>query len=475
MDSEKATTIIANAIKELNIDLNERGSKLSLARELNIIYPELTVKAWEMRIYAYRDNEQPEIQYTNKAYYYSSETDTYITFLKITGQNITVPGDQHRAMREAYSNMTSKGATINEICREFNIPRAWFDEYKKAHGWTHDIDPFTDEEIENADVDELVDDLILRHRRELYKKYEKKKWRDIEDAAEKWFNIEQTLKDMISELSISDTKIPKLKIKESKNPFCVIMSPTDFHWGKYGWADEVGETYNFDEAKERLMGRTEEIISWLPSRPEKFILATGSDWFHVDNDLGTTTKGTPQDMCGSPAQILITGCELARKHIDLLRQVCPVEVVFMSGNHDRFSSLALMLYLSAVYENADDVQIHLNPQIRHYTTYGNTLLGFNHGDSVNKNKLPTLMSKEKRKEWGLTENHIWFVGHRHHQVIHELDGGLVIQLPSLAGHDRYHFREGYTTAKAGLAAHIIDKELGLIQSIFSPVRKENVS
>ena len=211
----------------------------------------------------------------------------------------------------------------------------------------------------------------------------------------------------------------------------------------------------------------------MPGRPDKIILSTGSDWFHVDNDAGTTTRGTPQDYCGSPAQILITGCQLARVHIDVLRQVAPVEVVFMAGNHDRHSALALMLYLSAAYEDVDDVDVRLDPKPRHYTRYGNTLLGFTHGDKIAKNKLPTLMSKEQRVLWGQTESHIWFTGHLHHQAIHELEGGLVVQLPSLAGHDRYHFREGYTCAKAGLAAHIIDKKLGLIGSLFSPVRHKN--
>ena len=31
-----------------------------------------------------------------------------------------------------------------------------------------------------------------------------------------------------------------------------LLTPTDFHWGKY-WVDEVGEQYNFQEAKKRLM------------------------------------------------------------------------------------------------------------------------------------------------------------------------------------------------------------------------------
>jgi len=48
----------------------------------------------------------------------------------------------------------------------------------------------------------------------------------------------------------------------------------------------------------------------------------------------------------------------------------------------------------------------------------------------------------------------------------------VVILPSLAGHDRYHHRAGFILAKAGLAAHIIDKEHGLAGSLFIPVVNE---
>tara|TARA_R110001592_G_scaffold104354_1_gene293664 strand:+ start:8661 stop:10088 length:1428 start_codon:yes stop_codon:yes gene_type:complete len=453
--------------------LNLNGSKTAMAQKLTMLHPERTHKGWEALIYRYKRDMLEATNdkvYEKSLFYYNESTDTYITFIKAAGENMIIAGDMHRGMKAAYSNMTSKGATINEIAREFNFPRAWFDEYRRIHAWTHDMLPFTDEEIMANDNEELVDDLVLRNRREIYKKYEKKKWKEISDAAEKWFNFEDTYGLMLQQLQKAPKKVPKVKLSDAKDPFAVIMSPTDFHWGKYGWVDEVGVSYNFEEARSRLIDRTNEIISWLPARPEKIIISTGSDWFHVDNDLGTTTRGTPQDMCGSPAEILITGCQLAREHIDLLRQVAPVDVVFMTGNHDRHSALALMLYLSAAYENVDDVSVKLDPKTRHYTQYGNTLLGFCHGDSVKKEKLPTLMSKEQRVLWGQTESHIWFTGHLHHQVLYEMDGGLVIQLPSLAGHDRYHYRAGYTTAKAGLAAHIIDKQLGLIGSIFSPVR-----
>jgi hypothetical protein len=258
---------------------------------------------------------------------------------------------------------------------------------------------------------------------------------------------------------------------EDSLEYALVISPTDFHWGKYGWVDEVGETYNFDEARKRLMEKTQELICRLPSRPEKIILATGSDWFHVDNDAGTTTKGTPQDMCGSPAEILMTGCQMAREHIELLRQVAPVEVVFMPGNHDRMSAIALMMYLSAAYENTQDCKIIVSPSTRQYVRYGNNLMGFIHGDGARN--LVELMSNEKRELWGECQHHTWFHGHLHHRQVVEKGGCLIVQLPSLAGHDRYHARQGYTTSVAGLSAHFIDKEKGLVGTLFAPVEGEH--
>jgi predicted phosphodiesterase len=275
-------------------------------------------------------------------------------------------------------------------------------------------------------------------------------------------------------LSKAPKTVPRLKLKPTSNPYALVVCPTDFHWGKYGWSDEVGETYNFEEARERLFTKTQRLIERISVAPEKIYVGAGSDWFHVDNDFGTTTKGTPQDMCASPAEILITGCQLAREHIDLLRQIAPVEVIMMAGNHDRHSTIALMMYLSAAYENVDDVTIVITPNNRRYITYGDTLLGFTHGDGLSrKQSMAGLMAVEAREQWGLTKHKVWFHGHLHHQRLTENNGCLIVQMPSLAGHDRYHARAGYTTSTAGLAAYLIDRDEGYIGSLFAPVTHED--
>ena len=462
----------------------EGEAVLSLARRLNKIDPKKSVKGWEMSIYRWKNNEKPapkpekepfienELEAVKQSYHYDSTKDEYYTFLRVADQMICVDGDKHRAMKEAYSNMVGKPASMNEICREFGIPRAWFDEYRRRHGWTHDMSPYTDEEITTKDVDMLVDDLVTRRKHQLHKKFERAKWKSIEESAEKYNMFEgKILNEFRQIVSEAPKTTPLMAMVEDSLEYALVISPTDFHWGKYGWVDEVGETYNFDEARKRLMEKTQELICRLPSRPEKIILATGSDWFHVDTDAGTTTKGTPQDMCGSPAEILMTGCQMAREHIELLRQVAPVEVVFMPGNHDRMSAIALMMYLSAAYENVEDCEVIVSPSTRQYVQYGNNLLGFIHGDGARN--LVELMSNEKRELWGECQHHTWFHGHLHHRQVVEKGGCLIVQLPSLAGHDRYHARQGYTTSMAGLSAHFIDKDKGLVGTLFAPVEGEH--
>ena len=409
---------------------------------------------------------------TSEQTWYDEKNDTYFTFLRSANQTIKVPGDIHREMKSDYSNMTSRGLTINEIARKYNFPRNWFNEYRNRNGWTHDMDPYTDEEMAAAgSTDDLVDDLVLRKRRELHKKYEKKKWEEIVKSAELWDEFESNtltvLRMAILESDKAVEKTPKaMKSAKNKDPYALVISPTDLHYGKYGWHDEVGDGYNMQEAEDRLMEKTQELINRLPYAPEKVIVATGSDWFHIDGHWAQTTKGTPQDIDGSPAQILINGCHLARKHIDLLRQIAPVEVYFMRGNHDKHTSLTLMLYLHAVYENIKDVDVNVDPKVRHYTTYGTSLIGFTHGDSTDHKKLPNIMAQERKHDWGTADFRLFFTGHKHHLSLKEDGGVVMIGLPSLSGGDRWHHQKGYI-ARPGLQAHVIDKEKGMITSLFA--------
>ena len=164
------------------------GSDAAFKRFLMNEYEDLEISdsAWRNHVARYKQfygNEVPlqneNLKYENKidtnefiseeAYYYNNETDVYVTFLRSAGgKPITMSGDTHRAMKEAYSSMVGSPASINEIGRTFQFPRAWFDEYRRTHGWTHDMDPFTNEEMSSMATEDLVDELVLRNRRALH-------------------------------------------------------------------------------------------------------------------------------------------------------------------------------------------------------------------------------------------------------------------------------------------------------------------
>lgn len=458
---------------------------MEFAKFLNMVEPRRSIHAWRVAVNRWmkkNDKTVEDLQNIGEettddtwglmdGYYYDSHNDLYLTYLKCAEGVVTIEGDTHRAMKSAYSESDDAPATSADISRDFGMPQGWVREYCRKHGWTHSMIPFTDEEVATRPIESMVNQVIADKRRSVAMKIENEKWKQIQKDAEKLRTLEYTLLSEFRELVAKSPKAGKIQrhnFQNTASDYALVISPTDLHWGKYGWVDEVGETYDFDEAKSRLFDKTQNLIQRLPGAPEKVIMATGSDWFHIDNREGSTTKGTPQDMCGSPAEIYMSGCELAREHIDLLRAVGPVEVVFMAGNHDRHSTLGLMMYLSAVYENVDDVEVIVSPHLRQYVTYGNTLLGFTHGDCVRNTNLPALMSVESRENWGKCAHHVWFHGHKHHRKLLEHNGAFIIQLPSLAGEDRYHSRMGFMSG-AGLCAHFIDKKQGLIGSLYAPV------
>lgn len=455
------------------------SNAMQFAQFLHEVDPRRSVDAWRVAINRWKkkgnsflpknildEDNAPDVK--NKTYYDEGE-DKYLTFLMNHNEIIVMPGQKHRAMRKSYSNVGG-GLSTDEMASEYSMPPSIMAAYVRCWKWRHAMDPFTDGEITLKETTSLVDEYVHLKRKDIVIKGEREAKRQMEKDADSWRNFRQSIQDEFSELvKPYKHKVSKTGLTLKKEKYALVISPTDLHFGKYGWISETGEQYNREDARNRLIEKTENLLSRLPGKPEKIFLTAGSDWFHVDNDIGGTTKGTPQDIDGTPAQILMEGVKLASDHIDILRSVAPVDIILMAGNHDRHTSLMLMLYLEAAYKDAKDVNVIVNAEPRQYVTYGNTLLGFTHGDKVNLNNLPSIMSIEQREAWGLTKNHVWFHGHLHHLKVSDKNGATVIQLPSLAGHDRYHTRSGYVMERKGLCAHMIDKKLGVVANLFSPV------
>ena len=484
----------------------EFESETAFARFLHEVEPTRSVDGWRNAIGRWKKNKGGQITYTvwnggkknvnqeiyqsrntpqhlkdkyaidlpeTSAKYYDKENDMYLTFLPNANAIVHIEGDKHRQMRIDYSDAGAR-LTVEQMSIKHSMPTLWMRDYIKAYQWKHPMSPHTDEEIIAKSEDELVFDYLEAKRTAVQERSKQAHFANAMKSANKWNNFEEEiLNDFRTHLS-QDHLPPKTVSKidlGATRPYAVVISPTDLHFGSGAWIDETGSHYDTEEARVRLINRTHNLINRLPGNPEKLIVATGSDWFHVDNYAGSTTKLTPQDMSASPTQIFMDGCFLAREHIEQLRGVAPIEIVFARGNHDRQMSLCLMLYLHAVYEEVEDVVVELNPRLRQYVKWGNNLIGFTHGDGVSGLDLPSLMASEEWEAWGECEHKVWFHGHLHHQKLLEKGGAIVVQLPSLAGNDRWHYRKGHVLSRPGLMAHLIDAELGLIGNLFAPVEE----
>ncbi len=252
---------------------------------------------------------------------------------------------------------------------------------------------------------------------------------------------------------------PRISMKAAERPYSAVVPAADLHFGKYGSGLELGgEDFDRATCRQRLMSATEAIINSMVrlGAPAEWVVPVGNDWFNADNHLGTTTKGTPQDNATTSSTMYAEGFRLAMDYVETLLQVAPVRLVLSAGNHDRLTSTACFLGLTARYLERDDVQWVDDLSSRQYHPIGNGVYCFTHGDTVHPEKLAELMPTEARELWGMTAHAGAFVGHRHHLVSKEIRGVYIHQAPSLSGSDRYHFDHGHVGSNRRLACYIID-------------------
>jgi predicted phosphodiesterase len=400
-------------------------------------------------------------------YHYNKDTDRYITYLKAAPEPLVVPGETHRQICQAYSNWDGRPSTINEVCRQFCMPRPWLVEYMRAHGITHDKEPFSNEELLDRQVEELTQDALQFRRMALHQDYEREKWKEVKADANKWRNFEyNVLRPLKEEIrNHPDHKPVLLKIDKAKRDFGLVLGLMDVHYGKGVWKLSDGtELYKREQVSDYVLGCMGRVFSDLAAsygRPEKIIIPIGSDFLHIDNPRGQTTAGTQQDMSTVPELILIEGCKLAVSAVDAARQVSPeVELVLCAGNHDQFSSLSLLMYLEAKFGDKAGVKVNLSADPRQYTTYGDTLIGFTHGNDVKSDQLSKLMANEARELWGKTKYRAYFTGHMHFEQTREEGGIIHYQVPSLSPADRWHQTKGYVMSRQAISAHVIDRVRG---------------
>ena len=427
------------------------AKKAALASEANFNQ----VKAPEVKPTLNAEKSTPA---TNK-YVYDKSSDTYTTYLKSENGLVSISGEIHRAMHKSYSDWAGKEATIQDMAQEFDRSVPWVTEYKNVHGWTHSQGPFTPEEIETKPIETLVTEAIQYKKKDWQSEYERKAAKETKEAADKWNNYERSVLSYIDRVFANKPAyyVDKLSIGQAEEPYALVLPVMDLHYGRGSWRIETGEEYSRSECTKLLKYHTNKVLDRVVKigAPDKIITCCGSDWLHIDNSQGTTTKGTPQDLDGTPGLILKEGMELAVEHIDMLRQIAPVEIVMAAGNHDEFSSIAILMFIAAWFRDCDDVTVNLSLKPRNHVVYANNLIVFSHGDESKVSDICKLIPHEYRNIWSQVDNTILFTGHRHYEQSTEDNGISTFQVGSLSGADIWHAKKGYVLARKALSGYII--------------------
>jgi hypothetical protein len=246
------------------------------------------------------------------------------------------------------------------------------------------------------------------------------------------------------------------------------ISIMDHHFGKYCSELETGRAYDHEISERMFILALEDLLAKSASLPaEKILFVCGNDFLNTDHLGRTTTAGTPQDEAIRYQESFLRGRQLLVRAIDRLRQIAPVQVVMVTGNHDTQRLYYLGDMLEAWFRNTKDVSVDNSPRQRKYFRYHGNLIGFTHGHNEKHFDLPLLLATEQPEGWAASRHREFHLGHfhsrKHKMFVPSFDraGVLVRILPSLCPPDAWHSAMGYNARLAAEALYF-DPEQGCV-------------
>ena len=267
------------------------------------------------------------------------------------------------------------------------------------------------------------------------------------------------------------------QIKTVNGSMMAEVNIADLHLGKLCWHGDTPENYDHKVAKDLLYRIISEIANELQGKPIEYILFVWSnDFFNSDNEAKTTTAGTPQDTDVRSKKLFNVGWEMLIRAIEMLSGIAPVKTFYTPSNHDEETAYHALGVLKAWFRNDQNVTVDLDAYPRKYVLYGNTLIGFTHGDKEAANgskekasRLASLMPVEARNLWGRAMFYEMHAAHLHsEQMIQEINGVIVRRISSPTALDTYHTTHGYMGAVRKAQTFIYDRERGMVQIINTP-------
>lgn len=274
----------------------------------------------------------------------------------------------------------------------------------------------------------------------------------------------KAIEQMIADFKATATPRPAPKRQAPRGEHLLEISIPDLHIGKLAWSEEtLGANYDhkiamrlYTDALEALILRTAAF------RFSRVVLTVGNDFFHADTKANTTTGGTPLDVDSRFQKTYVAGRRLMVAAIERLRQIAPVTVVMVPGNHDSLSTFCLGDSLDCWYHTTPDVEVLNQPTPRKYLEHGKVMLLWTHGDKGKRDNYPLLMATEQPEMFGRTKFREAHTGHLHQLQVKEHMGVRVRVSPALCPADAWHAEHHFVGNQRAAEAFVWHPEEGLV-------------
>lgn len=250
-----------------------------------------------------------------------------------------------------------------------------------------------------------------------------------------------------------------------ENGDILVLPIADFHYGLYSDMLSTGNDYNLEIAERLFYYVLNDVINRTKYKKfKKVVFIVGNDFVNSDNLSNTTTKGTPQDNTSLWFTIVERATQLIVDGIDILSIIAPVDVLYVTSNHDLHTMFGIMQTIKAYYRNEEKVSIDTSPLPRKYYKFGKTMLSLSHDIKV-KEALK-IISTEAKKDWSDCEHIICMLAHLHQSMIYDKQGYLeIMRLPTISGFSRWTNTMGYVQTDKKNQAFIISGDLGITDTL----------
>ena len=354
--------------------------------------------------------------------------------------------------------------TIDEIYKRFELETS-----RKINLDDYEVYSF---KVESWDVTAWADGVPQKVRNYLTDvRFRKKKQELIDYATDK-----KQLLDICKNYAPKNNRVIANTYKDAKLLELGIYDP---HYGKLSVIDMTGETATLEGASIMVRNAIIDIVDSVKNyKIEKVLFPIGNDWSHINNSQGTTFNGTQMEYTNYLFQVRRQCKEDLIWAINYLLNIAPVEIIQVPGNHDEDVVLTIAEILDAYFHNNKNVKVDVSPKLRKSCLYGNTFIGFTHGDSrdIKVDRLPLVFASEEKDKWAKAKFHEIHLGHMHFKkeqtfiLADEFNGVRIRWIPSLASADSWHYRHGFVKSRKTAEAFIWDREHSFIGNFSVNVR-----